>query len=87
MRKKISQAEFFELRAAKVGFEIQHFLKIMRANLDRRFTDLECGFPDRMLSLFGNEHANRWRLQMQLPREAEPGEASAEDDDVVGVFA
>ena len=78
MRKKISQAELLELRAAQVRFEIQHLLKIMRADLDRRFTNLECGLPDRMLALFGHEHANRWRFQVQLPREAEPGEPPPE---------
>ena len=83
MRKKISQAELLELRAAKVRFEIQHLLKIMRPDLDRRFTHLERGLPDGMLALLGHEHANRRRLQVQLPREAEPREPSAENDDVV----
>ena len=37
-----------------------------------------------MLSLFGDEHANRGRLQVQLSGEAEAGETAAEDHDVVG---
>ena len=58
----------------------------MGANLDGRFTNLECGFPDRMLPFFSHQHTHRWRFQMQLPREAEPGKAPAKNDDVVRVF-
>ena len=86
VREKVSQAELLQLGALKVGIEIEHLLKIVRADLNRRFTHLECSFPDRVLPFFGDEHTNRRRLQVQLSRKAQARQAAAEDDDIVGWF-
>ena len=72
VREEVAKAELLELRAAQVRLEVEPLLKVVRADLDARFADLERGFAHRMLPLLGDEHANRGRLQMQLPRQAPP---------------
>ena len=60
-------------------FEAQSLLKVVGANLDARFSDLERGLGHRMRPSFRDHHAQVRRLLMQLPREAAASQAAAEN--------
>src|SRR5207253_8366549 len=83
VRKKVAEPEFLELRGAQMRLEPQSLLKIVRADLDARFADLERRLGHRMRPSFGDEHAQLRRLHPQLARKASAGQATAEDRDIV----
>src|SRR6476619_7577690 len=65
--------------------EPEPLLKIVRADLDARFADLERRLGNRMRPLLDDEDAQLRRLLPQLARQAAAGETAAKDDDVVRV--
>src|SRR6185503_13500778 len=85
LRKEVAQPELLQLARAQVRFELEHDLKVVGANLDRRLTDLECRFADRMLALLDDQHPQMGRVKMQLTRQREARKAAAENDRVVTV--
>jgi hypothetical protein len=67
------------LLGSQVRVEAQSFLKVVSANLDARFSDLERGFGHRMRPSFHDNHAQVRRFLMQLAREAAASQAAAEN--------
>ena len=83
LREKVAQPELLQLARAQMRFELQHDLQVVRADLDRRLTDLERRFADRMLALLDDQHPHVRRFEVQLARQREAGKAAAENDCVV----
>ena len=81
--KEIAQPELLELSAAQVRLEAENLLKVVGADLDARLADLEGGLAHRMLPLLDHHHAERRRLQIQLPGERRASQAAADDDGIV----
>jgi hypothetical protein len=72
VREEVAQAELLELLRGEVRLEPEPLLKIVRADLDARFADLERGLGDRMLPLLDDQDAEVGRFLPQLPRQASP---------------
>ena len=83
VREEVAKPQFLELRAAQVRLEPEDLLKVVGADLDARFADLEGGLAHRMLALLDHQHAQRRRFQMQLPGERAASQAAADDHGVV----
>src|SRR5438067_1233216 len=83
VRKKVAEPELLQLRGAQMRLEPQSLFKIMRADLDARFADLERRLGHRMRPSLGDEHAQRRRFHAQLTREASAGQAAAENRHIV----
>ena len=80
---EIAEPELFQLRGAKVRLEGQSLLKIMRADFDAGFADLERRFGNWMPPLLDDQYPQRRRFLTELARETSAGETAAEDRDVV----
>ena len=85
LREEVPQSELLQLARAQVRLELEHDLQVVRADLDRRLTDFERGFADRVLALLDDQHPHVGMFEVQLPRQREAGKAAAENDRVVAV--
>ncbi len=81
-RKVIAKPEFFEMAGAQMRLEIEHFLEIVRADLDAGFANFVRRFGRRMPPLFGDSNPQRSVGPSQLARKAEAGEATSSDKNI-----
>src|SRR5206468_2484293 len=83
VRKKVAEPELLELRGAQMRLEPQSLLKIVRADLDARFADLERRLGHRVLPSFRDEDVQLRRFHPQLAREASAREPASKNRDIV----
>src|SRR3546814_13803928 len=62
--------------------DLEHVGEVVRADLHRRFADLERRFAHRMRIALDHGHAQRRILSPQLDRQGQARQAAAEDGDV-----
>src|SRR4051794_35926082 len=82
-REPPTQTELVELVALEMVLEAEHVAEVVRGDLDRRLADLERGFGRRAVPLLGDEDAGLGAYLLQLQSECQPGEAAAENRDVI----
>ena len=80
--KEVAQTELLEVAGAQVVLDVEHLLHVVRADLDRRLADLVGGLRRRMGPLLGDQDLQRWRRSFQLPRQRQPGQSTAGNEDV-----
>ena len=77
------EAVLAELRLLEVIPHADHLAVVVRAHLDARLADLEGSLRSRLRPLVRHQHASLGPGQLELDRHRQPGEAAAEDGDVV----
>ena len=80
-----TKTEFAQLAIIQMRLEPEHGFEIMRADLDRRLTDLERRFRHRMPITLKHTHRQRRQFAAQLDCQRQAGEATAEDQ-YIAVF-
>src|SRR3546814_8993346 len=71
------EAELAHLRAVEVVAQAEHVGEVVRADLHRRFADLERRLAHRMRVALDHGHAQGGVLPPQLDRQRQPGEDAA----------
>src|SRR5690606_21145302 len=76
------EAELAHLRAVEMVAQPEHVGEVVRADLDRRFADLERGLAHRVRVALEHRHAQPRVLPAQLDCQRQSGQAAAEDGDI-----
>ncbi len=85
-RQEEAHAHLRQLIPLDVILQPEHAPEVVRADLERRLADLERGLGRRPLPLLGHEHRRLGSRSLQLQGDGQPGEAAAEDGDVVVIL-
>ena len=84
LRKEVPETKLLEMLRTEHRLQLEDAPEVVRADLDARFTDLECGLAHRMEAFLQYQHAHVRRLHVQLPRQSQPGEPATCNHGVVG---
>ena len=78
-----SEAELAQVRLVEMGLQAQRLRKVVRADLDTRLADLVRRHRHRVAAALDHAHVELGHRLLELQRQRQPGQATAEDQDVV----
>ena len=82
--KEVPETKLLEMLRAEHRLQLEDAPEVMRAYLDARLTNLECGLAHGMETFLQYQHMQVRRLHVQLTRQGQPGEPATCDHGIVG---
>ncbi len=82
--KEVPETKLLEMLRAEHRLQLEDAPEVMRAYLDARLTNLECGLAHGMETFLQYQHTQVRRLHVQLTRQGQPGEPATCDHGIVG---